>query len=209
MIAGRSLNEDHLIWGGPMTEWMSAPVWAQNLDSLKGRSKKSSEAQMWHYAFDGDAFGPFTRTELIAELKQAKKPHDALLWSKGLKNWAPIFEFYDVMDAVGINRRQYPRARVEGRVGLKLDDQSYIGVLQMIGEGGFGASGFPNLHPGQFVSVEILARIFREPIYAKAEVRSVEANGTCGFRFVQISVEGKSKIIQYVRQSMGSAGKAA
>jgi hypothetical protein len=208
MIESRSLSEQHLVWGSPMTKWMNPGAWAMNLASLETQVKRNHTAQMWHYAFDGEAFGPFTRDELIHELKNTKKPHEALLWSKGLKSWSPVFEFYDVMEDIGINRRQYPRARVEGRVALKIDDQNVIGVLQMIGEGGFGASGLSDLNPGQFVSVEILARSFREPIYAKAEVRSVEENGSCGFRFVQISIEAKSKIIQYIRQSMGSA-KAA
>src|SRR5690606_6063040 len=109
-------------------------------------------------------------------------------WTKGMKAWAPIFEFNDLLDDLGINKRQFPRADIEGRVSIKVGSQSLDGILLTISEGGFGADQLTGLTVGQTVSVEINSDAFYDPIHAKAEVRYITESGYVGFRFQNINM---------------------
>lgn len=209
MISNGKVTAIHLVWGPIMAHWLLSKKWLETLPTMENQARKSTEAQQWYYAIAGESHGPFTRQTLVEHLKEIKKHHEVLLWSKGMTNWTPIFEFYDLMNDVGINRRQFPRAEIEGRIILKWDDKTAIGMLEVIGEGGFGGRGFQNLAAGQFVSAEIQSTNFREPLHVKAEVRIIDEGGVIGCRFIKISTESRSLIIQYVRQALQPANKAA
>lgn len=208
LIASGSLST-HFVWGAVLDQWVQTSQWLANVNDFEKRSRKQAETQMWHYALHGDSFGPFTKLELIQQLKMQKRISDVSVWTKGMKSWTPIFEQYELLDAIGVNRRQFPRTSIDGRVVVKWEEQTAIGTLQVVGEGGMGAAALPMLAPGQFVSVELQSKAFHEPIYAKAEVRSVDTDGVVGFRFVQISAESRSSIVQYVRKHMNTPAAQA
>ena len=201
MITNGEIRGEQRLWGVPMESWCLAKNWLDRLPALESKNRVS-EIQEWYYALGGESFGPFNRATLISQLKDHRRSNDVLIWTKGMKNWSPIFEFYDLMDAIGINRRAFPRAEIEGRVVIKHGDQVAIGVLEVIGEGGFGAVGLSGFQAGQVISVEIQAKVFPETLHVKAEIRDFTDSGYMGCRFIQVSMESKSAIIQYVRQSL-------
>lgn len=201
MVTNGEISGEQRLWGQPMESWCLAKNWLDRLPALENRNRPS-EIQEWYFALNGDSFGPFNRATLITELKAHRRANDVMIWTKGMKAWSPIFEFYDLMDAIGINRRAFPRAEIEGRVTIKSGDQVAIGVLEVIGEGGFGAVGLQGLQSGQVISAEIHSKSFPETLHVKAEIRDFTDNGYMGCRFIQISMESKSAIIQYVRQRL-------
>lgn len=203
------VQDRDMIWGNLQAEWRQIGWWMVELPNLLAQTKQIKDPRQWHFAVNGTAFGPFSRDDLIAKLRETPLTGDILLWTKGMKAWAPIFEFNDILDEVGVNKRQFPRADIEGRVVIKVGNQSVDGILLTISEGGFGADQLQALTPGQVVAVEINSDAFYDPIHAKAEVRYVTDSGYVGFRFQNLNMEGRGAIIQYVRNAGRTFARAA
>lgn len=191
-------KDAHLIWGQGFSEWQTLSWWKAEIENL---SKNQPEAapELWHYATQGQSHGPMTRPELISDLKNLSNVGDVVVWTRGMTEWIPLFEFHDLLNDVGVNKRQFPRVDVTGRCVIKTESGSSIAQLTSIGEGGCGVLLGTGLSPGQEVSVELHSPALSEVIYAKAECR-FSRGGILGLRFTQISVENKGTIIQYVRQ---------
>ena len=126
-----------------------------------------------------------------------------------MKAWAPIYEFTDLLDEIGMNKRQFPRSTIDGKVRVKLGTHEIEGQLLMISEGGFGADQLENISIGQTLQVELVSDAFYEPIPVKVDVRYITEAGYVGFRFQNLSMENRSAIIQYVRSSTKTAIRAA
>lgn len=200
MISEGTLPPTALVWGAPLEGWKPFGWWKANLDSILERATKKPDRRLWHYALNGDTFGPLERSELIEKLQVLDgDANDALIWTKGMKTWAPIYEFHDIMDEVGVNRRHFPRAPVQGKVVLHHGEDVFNGNLISISEGGFGVSHFPyDLSPGLSVKVEIKCDQLGGSIYAIAQLRYLDDN-SIGFKFTNINQESLSQIITYVK----------
>jgi hypothetical protein len=123
-----------------------------------------------------------------------------MLWTKGMKEWAPLFEFHDILSDIGVNKRQFPRADLTGKAILKGDGVTMVAPLVSISEGGFGVQvDNPALH-GQILTAELHSPVFREVLHVKAEMRYA-SHGVLGMKFTHISPETKGTIIQFVRQN--------
>ncbi|MBX7231186.1 MAG: GYF domain-containing protein [Bdellovibrionales bacterium] len=193
--------EQEYIWGNPQQEWKTLQWWKSELPRLINQSEKNKPTKQWHYAFNGQAQGPFTREELIQTLKDVQISAELLIWTKGMKAWAPIFEFSDLLNEIGINKRQFPRADIEGSVQIQIGSNNRKGRLLTISEGGFGADQLNGLTVGQILNIKIESEDLHEIIHSKSEVRYVTEKGYAGFRFQHINMEAKSVIIQYMKQS--------
>jgi len=209
LAAQRQVEESSLIWGRLQKEWKPLRWWMVELPSLLSRHTEVKDSRLWHYAQEGNSHGPFTRDDLITRLKDVELDQNVLVWTKGMKAWAPIFEFHDLLDEIGINKRQFPRAEIEGRVTVKLPTKAVEGVLITISEGGFGANGLTDMSIGQVVSVEVISDAFYDTIHAKAEVRYITESGYVGFKFQHINMESRGAIIQYVKSAGRTMLKAA
>lgn len=195
------IQDRDLIWGRRQSDWKPLAWWMVELPNLLNQNDEVRDTRLWHYAVNGSSFGPFSRTDLVQKLKDVQLGPELLVWTKGMKAWAPLFEFSDLLDEVGVNKRQFPRADIDGLVNFKLGQQNISGHLVTISEGGFGATQMEGLSIGQIISVELVSDAFYESVHAKAEVRYVTETGYVGFRFQSIPMEAKGKIVQYVRSS--------
>ncbi len=194
------LSDKHMIWGRGLETWITLSHWQQELPHLATGGQVEVVQEMWHYASGGKSLGPFPKSLLVEELKNVENVGDVMIWTKGMKEWAPLFEFHDLLSAVGINKRQYPRADLTGRALIKTSGMTLIGKLLTLSEGGCGIAIEQGLVPGQAFTLEMQSPGFRDTLHAKAECRYV-SEGIAGIRFTQISKETKSAIIQFVKQS--------
>lgn len=192
------LTPQHMIWSKGMKGWIRVESWSAHSPISEDQTKEIA-IETWHYAHAGKSYGPFHKPQLVTELKNVSDLYEVMLWTKGMKEWASIFEFHDLLNAVGVNKRQFPRADVNGRAVIKTEDKTFIGKLITISEGGCGVLA-EGLSPGQTINLEMQSSAFREPLHAKAECRYI-SDGFAGLKFVQISSETKSSIIQFVKQS--------
>lgn len=199
LVGNGELDKDILIWGKPSRHWLSVDRWQIDLPALLENTKDEKDNRLWHFALDGNSQGPFTRDQLLDELRNLKSTQDVLLWTKGMKSWSPIYEFFDIMDDIGFNRRQCPRAALDGKLVVKVGDLKRIGKIVTVSEGGFGASNLNDLVIGETYPVEIQSPVFSEPVNAKAQLRYRTETGFCGFQFTSLNSESKAKIIQHVK----------
>lgn len=200
------ISPSHLIWGNGQEQWVPLKSWngvseaADTGGSSTGSTDSTANAS-WHYAAGGQSYGPLTRKNLIQALKNLPFLGEVMIWTKGMKEWAPLFEFHDILSEVGINKRQFPRADLEGKAVLKAGGVTLIGNLLSISEGGLGVELMAtNLVPGEALTLEMQSPAFRDPITAKVEVRYV-GETVLGLKFTQISSEVKGAIIQFIKQS--------
>lgn len=202
-IKSGSVEAHDLVWGSGMDQWRSITWWNREGEMMQQQTQTSIQAapvEAWHFALNGSSHGPYKRDELLNELKKVNSLGDVLLWTKGMKEWAPLFEFHDILSAIGINKRQFPRADINGQVTIKTGERTLVAQAVTISEGGMGVVLDEGVVSGQQVSIEIQSPAFRGPVHAKAEVRYM-ANGVCGLRFSNVSQEHKGAIISFVRQS--------
>lgn len=208
-ISRNMIADNHLIWGKEQSEWLGVKAWLKNSERQRPMSAAMHDPQIWHYAFEGASHGPLSRSELLQQVRKIKNIGSVSLWTKGMKSWAPIFDFQDITSELNINRRAHQRADIDGRVVVKWADQTAIGALRTISEGGCGVVEIPGLQPGQLVTLELQNKSFFAPVHARAEVRYI-AGGFIGFRFEKLSMEARGAIIQYVKSvSVGQRAQSS
>ena len=160
----------------------------------------TSTPEAWHYALSGQSLGPFDHAQLLERLKTAEPLHEVMLWTKGMKEWAPIYEFHELLSELNANKRAFPRAELDGKVVLEIDGALQSASLLTISEGGVSVR-FPRpVRSGQNIAIEIQSRIFEGSIAARADVRFA-VGGIVGLRFSAIAIEAKTMIGEYIRQS--------
>ncbi len=194
-----NLTAQHLIWGKGLNGWHKLQWWLQELPNIANNSINESTPELWHYALGGKSFGPYKKAALVDELKVIPSLGEVMIWTKGMKEWAPLFEFHELLTAVGVNKRQFPRADLTGSVTIKTSENTLVATLLSISEGGCGVQLDAGLVPGQPMTLEIQSSSFRDTLHAKAECRYV-SEGVCGLKFTNVSSETKGAIIQFVRQ---------
>lgn len=199
-LQNKTLQPHHMIWGPGVDGWQNLQSWLRDLPNMGSDPSNSITFEAWHYAFGGQSHGPLSRDGLLNELKNLPSVGDVMLWTQGMKEWAPLFEFHDVLNSLGVNRRQFPRADLTGQAVIKLSGDTMIAPLLSISEGGCGVTLETGLVAGQSVTLELKTAVFREVIYAKADVRYAY-NGTVGFKFTHMSMESKGAIIQFIKQN--------
>ena len=199
-VHAQSLPANALIWGPGTDEWHTPQDWTNALAGLAPESKTGEdEPEAWHYAVGGQSHGPMPRAQLVSELKDLNGG-EIMLWAKGMKEWAAIYEFHDLLNEIGINKRQYPRAELMGKAIIKVDGQSMIAPLLSISEGGFGVALEEGFVPGQMITAEIQSPSFPSSLSVSAETRYV-GHGVIGFKFTQINSETRGAIIQFIKQN--------
>lgn len=199
-LTSQIITAECQLWTKGMKTWAPSAQWQNGLKDQPMNATQAEQKRMWHYAFEGQAHGPLPLSVMLGRLEAlGDRFSEVLLWTKGMKNWAPLFEFHEILDELNINRRQHPRAPIEGQVVLRVGEKQIIGTLKSISQGGFGVGRLEGVLPGQEVSAELRAQNFHEPISVKAELRYLGESGYAGFTFSVISREATSQIVQYVK----------
>src|ERR1044072_2990250 len=200
-LQGAEVAVTDLIWGRGMAAWQNLRWWMQELPGLNVNTYAEPVPESWHFAFGGKSHGPYNRATLLNELKQIQQLGEVMLWTKGMKEWAHLFEFHDILSDLGVNKRQFPRADLQGKAVIKTDGQTLIAPTLTISEGGFSVNlEGGGLVPGQNITVEIQSGSLREPLHCRADVRYA-SDGIVGVKFTNINSEAKSTIIALVRQT--------
>ncbi len=212
MVTDGQIGESTLVWGRPQQTWMPANRWASMLPQLMSHkiSESSSQQQLWHYAVNGTSVGPLTRAELVNELKAATQKNQILVWTKGMKAWGDLFEFHDLLEEIGLNRRESPRLSIQGAAIIRFEDKTLLGQLQTISPGGVGITKLDSRLPiGQLVSIEIKSEVLGEPVHMKALVQYSTESGFYGFKAQSLSIEAKSRIIACIKRKQSEVARAA
>jgi hypothetical protein len=199
-VDAKLLSPKALLWTKGLDGWQDAQLWNTRLKNQALTPEQMEQKRQWHYAIDGEAYGPVPYPQLIIDLQRLEdRAAEAQVWTKGMSAWASIFEFHRILDELKINRRQSPRASLDGQVVIQVGDQQMIGTLKSISQGGFGADRIQGLLPGQQIQAEIRAKALHENFQVRAEVRYLEESGYAGFLFTSINREATAAIIQLMK----------
>ena len=154
-------------------------------------------ADLWHYALDGRSLGPFSREALIVELRRVPVTEGVSLWTKGMREWAPLAEFHDVLNELGVNRRASPRATISGTVTLEFDGLTQPAPLISISEGGVRLLCDSQFRAGEILTLNVKGEGLVRPFTARGEVRYC-ANGVIGLKFENLDAAARGVIATYV-----------
>lgn len=212
-IASGTLGPGCLIWARGSTEWSPISDW----ESLRARvevAQKAEVGRIWYCdSGAGQPAGPLTQSELIDHLKAMKRLEAVTLWGTGLAKWLPLFEIPDVMDLVGISRREHPRAPLLGQVAItQIGSSTPAQMLPAltVSIGGIGVKNAGFLARGDRVAVILKSPDLPSAVHASGEVVYVSRAGDAGVRFNDLPAESRSILFDHVRRFHDAAlGKAA
>ncbi len=210
-LNAHSNEQDVLIFRRGLTEWLTPNVFLSgNLEDREEKTEKFEEQEiLWHYAFEGTSHGPMTRQEMVQQLVRLKNNSSAVLWTRGMKAWVPVYEFSDIMDDVGINRRQFPRIPITGTVKIQFEQKTFEGTANTLSENGFGAVlGMP-LEAGTLITFDINSPNLASPLRGRAEVRYVAESLLTGFKFHLLDATTRSTLAELLKQPVRNNSKAA
>ncbi|MCB0413739.1 MAG: DUF4339 domain-containing protein [Bdellovibrionales bacterium] len=193
------IKESSLIWSRHLNEWKLLSEWISNVDDDLSINEIKN-AKNWYFALNQKKFGPYTREALIEHLVEHKEQlKNILLWTKGMKNWNSLFDFLDIIDELGINARQIPRASIEGQLLIKSNNDKIPFPTSTISENGLGILNAFGLQVGEEVQGEFISPHFSNRIYLNAEVRYIDEHGFAGLMYTQINMEAKQAIVNYIK----------
>ena len=156
--------------------------------------------EVWHFAHNGQSHGPYNRPNLLIELRRLDSPEGVVLWTKGMREWAGLFEFHEIANELGVSQRRFARAAITGRAVLEVDGLTQVAPLASISEGGLGLTLNSEFFAGQPVTVEIQSDALGAAFKLDAEVRYC-ARGHVGLKFAAPSSNVRSRIAGYVKHA--------
>lgn len=193
-VAAGTLGLDCLVWARGSNEWLPMSQWKE-LSSKVEESAKSGPERIWYCdSGAGQPAGPLTQHELVEHLKGLNRWDLVTLWGTGLLRWLPLFEVPEVMDLVGISRREHPRAPLLGQVALTSAGSSTPAQMLptlTVSIGGFGVKSAGFLSRGDRVQIALKSNDLPSIIHAVGEVLYISRSGEAGIRFIDLSPHAK------------------
>lgn len=118
-------NDSDLIWmTGIEKDWLTKQEWLSRKNSILAKeTAKIKKTTEWFYAKKGKRFGPFKKIDMIQSLLKLKSIDEIKIWNKDLENWTDIFEFKDIVFAVGHENRKNPRVPINETITMTIDDE--------------------------------------------------------------------------------------
>ena len=203
-------HQDMFIFRRGLTQWITVPEFLKgDTDEVTQRTETHAQEIQWHYAIEGVSHGPMSRQDLVQQLARMKNNSAAVLWTRGMKAWAPVYEFAEIMDEVGINRRQFPRIPLTGTVKIQFEHKTFEGSAQTLSETGFGALMAMPLEAGQIITFEINSPNLNAPMRGRAEVRYVAEELLTGFKFHLLDATTRSTLVEILKQPVRNNKSAA
>lgn len=200
------------IWWKGQREWIPISAWESQVDQIVQGASDRAQKQVWYIDAGKTPLGPLTETELVENLKSMSSLARVRLWAVGMEKWTSLFEVPDVMDALGMSRRENQRAPLMGTVAVTRsneDPKGYVLRTASISVGGIGVNGKHDLRAGDAVSLLVKSPEIPGNMHLRGEIAYVTANGYCGIRFAQVHSETQSMILTYVKKFNSDASGSA
>lgn len=210
-IASGHFNSECLVWARGSNEWLPMSQW-KTLVATVGDATKHVVERVWYCdSGAGQPAGPLTQNELVEHLKGLNRWDIVTLWGTGLLKWLPLFDVPEVMDLVGISRREHPRAPLLGQVALTPSGsatpaQMLASLTVSIAGIGVKSAGF--LQRGDRVQIAIKSRDLPSIIHVSGEVLYVSRVGDAGVKFIDLSPESRALLADHIRRFNDQAAAA-
>jgi hypothetical protein len=197
------LSGNAFIWRKGQREWMPVREWESKLPKMLEAEVAKTRKPVWYADLGTSPIGPLTQEELVSNLKGVTDLGHVRLWSAGMDNWTSLFALHDVMDLIGLTRREGLRAPLMGSVAVSRSNdhpKGFVLKAASISLGGIGISGTHDLRRGDEVSLMVKSHDFPKNIHLRGEVAYVSKTGFCGVRFVHLPAETHSLIFDFIKK---------
>ncbi len=142
-----------------------------------------------------------TRKELIEFTALQADPGLIMIWDRKSDEWKEIYTFTDIIEKLGISRRQNRRVTILGQFkGKSRSGQDLALRLTTISMGGFGVTDCFDLKIGDEIMGQITSPHFYSPLAISAEVTYAGSHGNVGLKFTSISDEGQALVVDYIKK---------
>lgn len=210
-LTNGSLSAGSFIWWKGQREWMPIHLWQNQLNQILTNEDEKTNSRVWYIDLGsgGQPAGPMTHSEMLAHLRGITNLSKIRLWTVGMPKWTSLFEMSDVVDQLGMSRREHDRAPLMGTVAITAIGgvaTTTITRAASISAGGMGISDAQGLTRGDEVQIVIKSPEFTNPIRVLAEVVYVTSQGHAGLRFQHLHSETQSIIFDYVKKFMNALG---
>jgi hypothetical protein len=199
------------IWWKGQNEWIAINQWTKDLPSIVEASVGRTQKPIWYVNSSGESqIGPLTQNELINNLKSLSDLSGVNLWAVGMSNWVNLFELGDIMELLGISRRENERAPLMGVVAVTRsndDPRGFVLKATSLSLGGMGMTGKHDLRRGDQVALLVKSPELPGPIHLRGEVAYVTDTNFVGVRFVKVHPETQSLILDYIKVFNGPAAE--
>lgn len=192
-----------LVWGRGSTEWAPMGRWdktVKDLNTLDSKPRGSSD-RLWKIKNAGVELKQMTHDQMIDYLK-TQKDHDLIqIWTEGYSEWKDIFQIHKIMDELGVSRRQHPRVPIMGTLTCEGPSTGTFNARALsISEGGLGITDSPDVKIGEKFKSVLKSPNLYNPIHSMSEVVYVGSDNYAGLKFIGLTPESKSAIIEYVKK---------
>ncbi|MDG0816613.1 PilZ domain-containing protein [Bdellovibrio svalbardensis] len=194
-----NLSGQPQIWGRGHAEWMTPGKWRQFIKEFHPLKNETDSQQLWKIRIDGIEKSPMKYSDLITLLKSIKDFSTVDL-SFADSGWKEIFSFQKIVDDLEISRRSHPRVPIVGTIVCESEQGEFSCRVISISEGGLGINDAQKLKIGERFNGTLNSPNLYVTINSICEVVYVGADGYAGVRFVGLTEEFKSSIIEYVNK---------
>lgn len=201
----------HVWWKG-QREWIPISTWLNQVDRVVQSANDRAQKPVWYVDAGKSPTGPLTEKELIDHLKTTSSLARVRLWAVGMEKWTSLFELAEVMELLGLSRRENERAPLMGTVAVSRsndDPQGFVLRAASISVAGMGVQGRHDLRAGDSISMVVKSAEMPSTLTLRGEIAYVTANGYAGIRFEKVQPDSHSMIVDYVKRFNSDDGAAS
>lgn len=198
-----NFNASSFIWWKGQREWMPIQLWETQLKQILKNEGEKTQAPVWYLDTNGTPVGPLTQNEMLAHLRGLQNLGRVRLWTVGMNKWTNLFELHEIMDQLGMSRRENARAPLMGTVAvsrLSEDSQPILARAASISVAGIGINEAHGLTKGETVQLVLKSPEFPHPIRLQAMAVYVTPQGYAGLKFTAAHPETQSLLFDYVKR---------
>lgn len=203
-VRNSDFHPDSLVWQKGQKEWMKLSEW-MNSNQTMVESPTADTPEVWYAEDSGYNSGPYTFESLVNAFAKRDLALSSKVWTDGLTKWTPVYEVHEILEELGVNRRQTTRVPLAGTVTLSNPTDGFEAQdfsIMTISSGGFGVKG--QLEPGQIVVAKINSPLLSYSINVRARV-VYNNEREAGLQFTHVSTETHAAIVEYVNQFSGQS----
>lgn len=190
-------------WSKGKPHWLTPTQFKEVITAVQKKQTELNRHQdvLWSLKDQETEYGPWKYEDLINYLKTKKQYKNIFVSNNVNPAWEAVYQVESLMDKLGVNRRQYPRVPILGTISI-LDGflKGKKSPLTTLSQGGLGAKELQGLSIGEKLKGVFSISHFQTPIHFQGEVVALHPDGGFDLKFTNISAEGLSQIIAYVKQ---------
>lgn len=183
----------------PSDDEITRLLGATAVEVIESVSEKVDEK--FRVQYNGADQPVMSRKELIEFTSLQADPGLIMVWDKKANEWKEIYTFTDIIEKLGISRRENRRVTILGQFKGKAKDGRDLSIrLTTISTGGFGLTDCFDLKVGDMITGQITSPHFYSPLAVAAEVTYAGSHGNVGLRFTTINEEAQALVVDYIKK---------